>query len=217
MNGSLQLDDKKFEELFSYTTHRHLLARPPKVAYMYFPSDKCIVELNEKNPLNTLRRIFEGAVDYSPFEKEKIQSFLNHITESNNNSNLEEEKFKFPDFWIEANTLRCLQSYNYDFKITLNSIISFLAWSKEFLPVQPTNNICEILNIGFIYSHGRDSRFRPILVIRVKDFKKNYEKYAFEDWLNSIIYLIEYIINHILIKGQIENWNLLCDCENASI
>jgi len=73
------------------------------------------------------------------------------------------------------------------------------------------------LNIGFIYSHGRDNRFRPIIVIKVRDFKKNYEKFPYEDWLASIIYLLEYILERQCIKGQIENWNLLVDCEDASV
>jgi len=68
-----------------------------------------------------------------------------------------------------------------------------------------------------LYGHGRDNRFRPILVINAKIYKKYENKYSTEDWILAVIYFIEYIINNLLIPGQVEDWNIICDVADVSI
>jgi hypothetical protein len=212
-----KLDSLMYKEFLSYNTERQLKARPPKEAYLFFPKGKDLVEIDNKNPFKTLRRVFEYEKNYTSFELEKINGFLDYIKQTNEKCEKEGDKVVLSNEWNKAWILRILQSHNYDFKITHSSLISYLEWRKNFLPAKPSENICKILNIGFIYSHGRDNRFRPIIVIKVRDFKKNYEKFPYEDWLASIVYLLEYILERQCIKGQIENWNLLVDCEDASV
>jgi hypothetical protein len=193
------------------------MSRPPREAYLFFPKGKDLIEFDEKTPEKTLRRIFEGEAQHSSFELDKIKGFYKHLDDYNKLKN-EGEKVLLSNFsWNEAATLRLLQSNSYDYKQTLLSCISYIEWRKNYLPAKPSENICKILNIGFMYTHGRDNRFRPIIVLKVRDFKRNYDKFVFEDWLRSIIYLIEYVVQALCIKGQIENWNILCDCEEASV
>ena len=217
MDGPDNLFNIQYNEFISLSTERHIKARPPKQAYLYFPKGNDIVEIDIKNPFKTLRRVFDFGKNYTSFELEKINGLLDYIKQNNEKTEKEGEKVVLNHEWNNAWILRILQSHNYDLKITYSSLVSYLEWRKTYLPIKPSNNICKILNIGFIYSHGRDNRYRPIIVIKVRDFKRNYEKFPYEDWLASIIYLLEYILERQLIKGQIENWNLLCDCEDASV
>ena len=216
MKDEFPLDEKIINEFYSNKTERKIAAIPPKEAYLYFPKGVSIAEIDEKNPIKTLRRVFEGNVEYTSFEKEKIKGFLIYINE-NNRTCKEQEKIILPNDWNDSQTLKMLLSHSYDNKITLTNTLVYLEWRRTYLPIQPSDNIIRILNIGFIYSHGRDSRFRPLIVLKVRDFKRNYEKFAYEDWVRSIIYLLEYVVSSLLIKGQIENWNILVDCEDASL
>jgi len=75
----------------------------------------------------------------------------------------------------------------------------------------------EILNLGFIYGHGRDSKYRPIIVINSIIYKNNSKKYSSNDWILSMVYFIEYVITNMLIPGQVENWNIICDVNNINV
>jgi len=50
----------------------------------------------------------------------------------------------------------------------------------------------------------------------MKEYSKNKEKYSFEDWEKALVYFMEYMINNVLIPGQIENWNTICDFDDVS-
>lgn len=208
--------NEKFHDLISDSTPRRKACKIPKIVYLYIPKGNEIVEFDDKKPTKTLRRIFEGSVEYLPFERNKLEEFNKYIDELNEGKN-DAEKFNLPEFWSEDQTLRSLQSYEYNNKISLENIIKYIDWVNKTLPIQPSNKICEILNIGFVYTHGRDNRFRPNVILKIKEFKDNYVKYSFEDWTNSIIFCLENLIKNLLIKGQVENWNIIVDCSDASL
>ncbi len=208
--------NEKFHDLISDSTPRRKAAKIPKIVYLYMPKGNEIVEFDDKRPTKTLRRIFQGCIEYLPFEKTKIEEFQKYIDDSNEDKD-ESEKFKLPEFWSDDQTLRCLQSYEYNNKTSLDNVKKYIDWVNKTLPIQPSNKVCEILNIGFIYSHGRDNRFRPNVILKIKEFKENYVKYSFEDWTLSIIFCLEDLIKNLLVKGQVENWNIIVDCTNASL
>jgi hypothetical protein len=116
-----------------------------------------------------------------------------------------------------ADTLRFLQSDKYDCIKTLESIRQHLQWRNENLPKEITFKAMEILNSGFLYVHGRDSRFRPLIILITKYFFKHNSRYTYNDWETAIIYLLEHIIKHLLVPGQIEGWNIICDVQGLSI
>jgi hypothetical protein len=209
--------NEKFQDLISEKTPRRLAAKIPKKVYLYFPKPTEIVEWDENRPTKTMRRIFEGVTELLPFEKEKFEGFKKYVEDNNASARNESEQFRYPDYWSDDQTLRALQSYEYDYRISLENIIKYIEWRRQTLPIQPSNKICDILNLGFIYTHGRDTRFRPNVVLRIKEFKAHFEKFAFEDWMQAIIFNLEYLIHNLLIKGQVENWNIIVDCQDASI
>ena len=203
------------EEFYSFNTVRHQNAKPPKEAYFYFPQSQDIVIHDPKYPNKTLRRIFEGNVNFLNYEKDKIKEFMQYIEISLKKT--PKITIVFPDYWRDYDTLRCLQAKGYDMVQTLETLIPHLEFMRNNIPPQVRDKTIEILNLGFLYSHGRDNRFRPILVIKAIVFKENMDKYCFEDWERAIVFFIEYNIKHLLIPGQVENWNIICDLKDCSI
>ncbi len=96
-------------------------------------------------------------------------------------------------------------------------MINHLEWRKTYFPFSITNKASEILNNGFIYVHGRDIYFRPIIVINARYYVNNMTKYTYDDWLCCVIYFMEYMIKNLLIPGQIENWNIITDLNGVSL
>ena len=79
-------------------------------------------------------------------------------------------------------------------------------------------------NNGILYVHGRDSRFRPIIMLqgfrldikKVDFFSRNaqlifYKKVNIEEIMEAMIYFLVYIIENLMLPGQIENWNYIID------
>jgi len=211
----MQKKNEILEDFNSENSERHILAKPPKEAYFYFPKPDEIVIHDPQNPTKTLRRLFEGNVVYLKFEQEKLTGFKQYI--SNYEQKKNSQKVEFPDYWRDHDTLRCLQARAYDYEKTLENLLPHLDFRKIYIPTQLSDKTVEVLNTGFLYSHGRDNRFRPIIVIRAAIFKKNLSKYSYEDWERAIVYFMEYNIKNLLIPGQIENWNTICDLDDCSV
>lgn len=60
-----------------------------------------------------------------------------------------------------------------------------------------------------MYIHGRDHRYRPIIVLNPSrmDLKQLKE----DDFIKSVIFFLEVIVNNIFMPGQVENWIVLID------
>jgi len=209
------LSDEMIREFYDFSTNRHSLSKLPKQAYLYFPSNKEIMEFDYKNLNRLNRRIFEGGVDYISFEKGKLEDLDEEIEFFNKKNR--KQTIIFQSNLKEHDYLRFLQATGFDIKKTLLLIKNHLDWRRENLPVLITDKIMEILNIGYLYIHGRDNRFRPIININVSVVNKNTKNYTFEEWSAATIYLMEYVINNLLLPGQIENWVIICDVKDVSL
>lgn len=62
---------------------------------------------------------------------------------------------------------------------------------------------------GLLYMHGRDHRFRPILVL--KAIKFNEMKLTADEVKEFMTYFSEYLLDNALLPGQIENWIMITD------
>ncbi len=71
---------------------------------------------------------------------------------------------------------------------------------KEHLKKNITFKAIEILDNGFIYVHGRDSKFSPIIVLVMKCYSKS--KYVYYE--RAIIYLLEYLIKNCLYLDKLK-------------
>ena len=113
--------------------------------------------------------------------------------------------------------MRLLQASEYDIKKTYTSIKENIEWLNS-VPKVINDTIIYLLNSGFLYIHGRDCHFRPIIVVSIKMLKVILsQNYTFDDINKCTTYLINYLIKYLLIPGQIENWIVFVDFENVGI
>ena len=152
-------------------------------------------------------------MDKTPYEKEKLEELYKYITEKENDIN----NF-FPEWWLESDTLRYLQATNYDVKKTYNLIKENLKSTDQAIKIID-KRIRFILNYGFIYMYGRDMHFRPIIIVEVKKSCELLDKlnYTFDELSQAMLFFMNYIVNYILLPGQIENWILICDLKDVGI
>ena len=195
---------------------RHLKSKPSKEMYLYFPTEEEICEINPKNEKDILRRMFNN-VKFTNYENKKIIELYEYLR--NDNKKEKKNKFLFPKYWNDGETVRFLQANNFDIKDTKKGIQSNFEWLNEIYPFNIDLKIKEILNSGLIYMYGRDKHFRPILIIEAN---KNSElidkkKLTLDDISKAIIYFLNYIINYVFIKCQIENWTIICDLDDVGV
>ena len=162
------------------------------------------------------RRIFDNKRGFLEFEIAAIEKLEEEIIQYNKiNIN---KKLNFPINWKKSVTLKFLQSSKFNNKTTIQNMINHIEWKLGYFPFKITENAIEILSkTGFLYCHGRDRSFRPIIVCRAESYLKNLNKYSYDDWINAIVFFVEYVVNYLLVPGQIENWNIIADLTNVSL
>jgi hypothetical protein len=201
--------------LFPEKVERHEKSKPPKEAYFFMPSEDEKIIFNNNDPKSTRRKIFGIKEEYSDFEKSKLKLLKEEIQNLISREN--EDLIPLKELKDEE-LLRYHQSTSYRLEKTMELLRENLVWKKgKIFPLNLNENVKKILNSGFIYVHGRDSYFRPIIVVSAQtylNFKNNFE---FEDIVTAVIYFIEYIINYMLIPGQVENWDIIADLNKVSL
>lgn len=217
MSQNFALTSEMINEFSNFNTKRHLSTKFPREAYFYFPSEEEIIDYDNKHLNKLTRKIFEGGVEYICYEKAKLEELENEIAIYNQKKGNENKKVILPHDWREYNSLRFLQATGFNISKTIEIISNNLVWRKENLPPVVINKTMEILNIGYLYIHGRDNRFRPIIHINASVISKNTKKYNFNDWNQATIFFMEYTIKNLLLPGQIENWDIICDLKDVSV
>ena len=93
------------------------------------------------------------------------------------------------------------------------------AKNVEFLEYVPSvvmsDDVRAVLSRGGIYSLGRDQNMRPLIVINVK--RMDFGKIEIELLKRCFVVLIEYVLERLMIPGQVENWNILLDLKDMGI
>ena len=84
------------------------------------------------------------------------------------------------------------------------------------IPVVDFNDIRDILSTGFVYMHGLDCNYRPILCVVLSKFVKIMDVYPINNFIYAIYFFINYILNHIFIPGQVENFVMFADVNDVS-
>ena len=192
---------------------RHMKALPTEEMYRYFPNESDIITINE-NPKDNYRFIFCG-MKKTEFEEEKLKEFNKFLEEKMKKKNID---IFLPDWWIESDTMRYLQASNYDFKKVYELIKENIKNTEDSLRIID-RRIRYILNSGLIYMHGRDCHFRPIIVVEAEKANELMDKmgYTFEELSQALLFFMNYMVNYMLIPGQIENWFLICDLNNIGV
>jgi hypothetical protein len=192
-------------EFYKKTTDRHIAAQLPEEARRYLPPADEIIEIN-KNPAKSVRKIFEYN-KFTTFEREKLDKLRDEILLSNKKTTLKKKFEILDDDYRDSYLLRLLYSESFNISAAVQSLKEFVKIEAEYKIKSINVDVMEILNSGFIYIHGRDCKYRPILVINSKILQAR--KFNLKDIFSSIIYLLDYCIQDLLIPSSIENWNIL--------
>ena len=203
MEDPYYLKDPKILELYQKCL-------PPKDAYYYFPEGEEIIIHNRKKPNKSLRRVHYN-VPYTDQEKKWIADFKQLI-----NSHPETQ---LPDFFEDYLLLAFIYATGCDLKESYKRVVDYLKFSSSTFPViiKPNSKLIEILNRGFVYVYGRDNRFRPIVICQSKIFQKFYKNYQTEEILQAVFFLCQFIVNNMLIPGQIESWVFILNLSGVSV
>ena len=189
---------------------RHLRAQPTLEMYRFFPPQEEIISIDKSNPHKNYRYIFNGQPK-TEYEETKLSQFYEYEAKN--------KKINYPSDWIESDTMRMLQAADYDIKKAYNNIIENIQW-LETIPRTINDKTIYLLNSGFMYVHGRDHHFRPVIfctIKKVKNLLATDDTYDFEDINRSIIYLVNYVMEYLLIPGQIENWIIFVDFDGMGL
>ena len=197
------LKDPKLLELYNKCL-------PPREAYYFFPKGDEIVIHNLKKPNKTFRRIYYN-VPYTEQEKKWIEEFKQII-----NSHPETQ---LPDFFDDYLLLAFIYATSVDMEESYKKIVAYIKFSRETFPIviKPNSKFIEILNKGFVYVYGRDNRARPIVVCQCKVFQKYYKNYQTDEILQAVFFLCQFLVNNMLIPGQIESWVFILNLSGVSI
>ena len=182
---------------------------PPPEAYYYFPKGEEIIIFNEKKPEKALRRIFLG-VPFTDLEKKWINEFKEEI--------FSHPEIQLPESWNDAINLRFVYATECNIKKSYERMIKYINWHANMFPmtIQPGDKLYKLLNLGFLYIYGRDHQFRPILICQPHIFQKNMKLFTSEEVIRASAFLFQYIVNNMLIPGQIENWIMILNFEGTS-
>ena len=183
---------------------------PPKEAYLYFPKGKEVIDLHDKKPEKNNRRIFVN-VPYLEIEKIWLKAYKEIIEKHPEN--------KLPEYWNDGLNLAYIYSVECKLDKAYKRMIDYFKWYKGFFPlnIQPGDKCSKVLNSGFLYIFGRDHQFRPLLICQPYILQKCLDIYSDTDIINASIFICQYMVNYMLIPGQIENWIMIVNMEDTSV
>ena len=173
----------------------------PIEAYRYWPTNEHIYQNSGKS---LVRFIFYKTA-FTDFECTQLQNFKAHLK-------LKHPEFILPSFFGDEELLRVVLGCKYDLKKATAALFNSITWRSinlvdSFRTLFP---LCQpLLNSGCMYFHGRDHRYRPLLVINVE--RLDLKSHSVASYCHLLCFLLEYAIQKLMIPGQIENWIVITD------
>ena len=176
----------------------------PDEALRYFPKDDKVYRGSGQG---IIRYIFYET-EFTVYEEEKLIEFFEYLDYNNSDKTA----------ICREEVLRTLIGCKFDFKKTMNAIENSIAWRKNVMPlglISIYSKVEKLLNSGAIYIHGRDHRYRPLIVLNAG--RLDLQLYSIEDYTNLLCYVLEFASTKLMIKGHIENWIIITDLNNKSL
>lgn len=116
-------------------------------------------------------------------------------------------EIKFPHvIWIQA--LRFLRSAQYHLQTAIDMMKNNHHFRINELPIYE-KDVLDDLNTGAIYWHGRDHKFRPILIVKLAkldQFQGDIQRIQ-----KLLCFCLEFFLRYLQVAGRIENWNVIID------
>ncbi|CAD8159827.1 unnamed protein product [Paramecium octaurelia] len=162
--------------------------------YLYFPEGH---EILIKFKKYEIRKFFDGQIQFTQNELQSIQQF----------------KQKYQVQKEDSFILRMLYATKFKFDKCLEAIKTYDEWKQNMDPkVNPMSQ--ELLKQGVIYMHGRDNRYRPIIVVNARKVAGVKE---IDVLLQSMTIFLDYVLTNCMLPGQIENWIVIMDLGGLGI
>lgn len=177
----------------------------PKIAYNYVPLQNELINLLLNKPARRIFKCPEASLNQT--EINAIQSI---------SPEMKAKDLTLPKWWTPEETLRHLQGCDYDIDKAISSILYAIQWKSRYIQYSPIpDDVHCILNSGFLYIHGRDNRFRPLVFVNPARYEA--KKYSFATYERAIGVFVEFVIDKLFIPGKIENWDMIVDLSEMSL
>jgi hypothetical protein len=208
---------QEFNKFCNIKSEAYKKSFPNRNCYLFPMERKTEYELDIHDENIVLsRRIFENKKGYEKEEIICLKSLYKEIAKYNFLN--KENSLKFPNFWRISETLKFLQASKFDNKVAIENLKNHLDFRVNYFPIKLSNKAIEILvKTGFLYVHGRDRFCRPTIVCRAHGYISNLNKYSYDEFLSAVVFFMEYLINFLMVPGQIECWNIINDLNGVSI
>lgn len=179
----------------------------PKHVFQYWPSGDYIKIGKD----NTLVRFIFYKVTFTPYELQSLEKFKIYTSQKN-------PTLILPPFYSDPELIRILIGCKFNMQKAYDALQSSISWrlgrlQNSFRSLFP--ECSHLLNSGSIYFHGRDKRFRPLLIINLD--KINFKENSVDSYCTLLCFLLEFAVQRLMIPGQIENWLIITDLCNKSL
>lgn len=203
--------------------------------YLFFPKGNRRLTVEEEkcwsDGKKLIRLVFDGATNYTDYENEQIALYRQFIEQELlrvENTGPSSEKAEIYNKWKEQNDyltylakspdnylLRFLHAKHFNFKETMEQHFDNLRLRGEIHKYRLTPPAEEFLNRGGVYCFGRDKSFRPLFFVNVK--KANFDETPMDVLETACLNFADYVIDRLLIPGQVENWVNHIDLKDVSM
>ena len=180
---------------------------PPLEAYRYWPTGEAVCYGQRKK----LVRLIFYKVAFTDYEEEQYRLFEHYMQENY-------PIFQDPDWMGKPERIRVLLGCKFNFKKGARAVFSAIEWRNAFAPLSYFSlfGACQgVLNTGAIYIHGRDHRYRPLLVLNIA--RLDLERHTVAEYRELICFLLEFMTKKMMIPGQVENWVVVTDLANRPL
>jgi hypothetical protein len=182
--------------------------KPPYETQFYWPSQDLVLVGNNKK---AERQIYtrQDMNEYELYKVNKLEAFIR-------TKGL--QGFSMPPTYDRSDLLRFLYGCGFVTKKSYNAFIKHLKWREAFLPPDYRlliGRLRGLLSEGVFYIHGRDSRYRPLIVLNIA--KVNLKQHSVDDYINLLCFILTYIMDVMLVPGQVENWVVISDLAHKGV
>lgn len=180
---------------------------PPPEAYRYWPQGEAVSYGENKK----IVRLIFYKIAFTPYEEEQFALFERFMQETY-------PSFQYPEWMNKQERIRVLLGCKFNHKKSAEAVFATIEWRATCAPRSYYSlfETCQgVLNSGAIYIHGRDHRYRPLLVINIERLDLN--RHSVAEYKGLICFLLEFITKEMMIPGQVENWIVITDLAKRSL
>jgi len=199
---------EEMEELVDQEDYRYYYVDPkvkhPDILDKYIPEDWTVFFNHGKNDKE--RMIFPEEGPYLEDEEKKYDEFKEFEEKSGD---------PLPTSLTKRRIMRFLSANHWKIKPTYQNILQHLKWREGIKPIVLKEIHKRMLDIGYMYIHGRDKCLRPICLGNmsiVNDLDVDIQEACYINW-----FMCFYLIENLMVRGKVENWILVMDLNGLSL